>query len=79
MVGFFSAGLHKLFAKLRVARSQGLSSVKRLGAYLTHMVHPHQSAGLSAFSVSQRQCADALRGVWPGRVVLCKNSAQALV
>jgi hypothetical protein len=43
------------------------------------MVHAHQSAGLSALSVSQRQCADALRWVRPRGMVLRKNSAKPLV
>jgi hypothetical protein len=79
MVGFFSAGLYKLFPQLRVACGQCLRRIERLGAHLAHMVYPHQSAGLGTLGVGQSQSADALRWVRPRGMVLRKNSAQALV
>ncbi|MNV72373.1 hypothetical protein D3C71_1654530 [compost metagenome] len=45
MVSFFAGGFLQVGAQFGVARDSCLGGVKRLGAYLSHMIYAHQGTG----------------------------------
>jgi len=79
VVGFFAAGFGQLGAQGRVAAGQGLAGVKRLGAHLAHMVHPHQRPGPATLGIAQLQLGHRSGGVGPTGAGLGPEGAQGAV